>query len=291
MPGCSYARPTESRASCWWRPSGYWTRAMCRSRWRVCAKQRPDLASRGRRYRCWLPDICPRPPRSGSSKAAPAMSMRLATCCWLSIVRVCSCATAALSDIPGAGRGGPRHAAWPTGRARGASARRLRTAVQGPELSARARASTGATYRVVDFLDGEGLLERTRYGPIASVEWRRLLRTLEQGLRVRSVEHRRDLPRATRAGHPHCSPGRTAAAGLRGHGLAGGSPGRPYAEPRLAMLYVRDVAEAAEMLGCAAPRVVPTSPWQAENTTSLSSASRRLAGCGWPRSARPRSTC
>jgi len=44
-----------------------------------------------------------------------------------------------------------------------------------PELSERAGASTGATYRAVEFLEQEGLLERQRYGQISDVRWRKLL--------------------------------------------------------------------------------------------------------------------
>jgi len=44
-----------------------------------------------------------------------------------------------------------------------------------PELSERAGASTGVTYRVVEFLEDEGLLERQRQGPITAVRWRKLL--------------------------------------------------------------------------------------------------------------------
>ena len=44
-----------------------------------------------------------------------------------------------------------------------------------PELSERAGTSTGATYRVVEFLEQEGIVERQRYGPISNVRWRKLL--------------------------------------------------------------------------------------------------------------------
>lgn len=44
-----------------------------------------------------------------------------------------------------------------------------------PELAARAGSSTGATYRVIDFLDEEDLISRQPYGPIAEVRWRDLL--------------------------------------------------------------------------------------------------------------------
>ncbi len=44
-----------------------------------------------------------------------------------------------------------------------------------PELSERAGASTGATYRAVELLEQEGLLERQRYGQISDGRWRKLL--------------------------------------------------------------------------------------------------------------------
>ena len=44
-----------------------------------------------------------------------------------------------------------------------------------PELVRRSGSSTGATYRVVEFLEQEGMIERAPRGPITGVEWRRLL--------------------------------------------------------------------------------------------------------------------
>lgn len=44
-----------------------------------------------------------------------------------------------------------------------------------PELSARSGASTGATYRVVEFLEEEELITRQAYGAISDVRWRELL--------------------------------------------------------------------------------------------------------------------
>lgn len=44
-----------------------------------------------------------------------------------------------------------------------------------PELADRAGSSTGATYRVIDFLDEEDLIARQAYGPITQVRWRDLL--------------------------------------------------------------------------------------------------------------------
>jgi hypothetical protein len=44
-----------------------------------------------------------------------------------------------------------------------------------PELAERAGSSTGATYRVIDFLEEEDLITRRAYGPITDVRWRDLL--------------------------------------------------------------------------------------------------------------------
>jgi hypothetical protein len=70
----------------------------------------------------------------------------------------------------------------PRGSLRGAPAARVVRALVDlsppysvPQLVHASGASTGATYRVVDFLAEEGLLERQKRGPIRHVEWRRLL--------------------------------------------------------------------------------------------------------------------
>jgi len=44
-----------------------------------------------------------------------------------------------------------------------------------PELIERSEVSTGAGYRVVEFLEREGLIARRRRGPITQVEWRTIL--------------------------------------------------------------------------------------------------------------------
>ena len=44
-----------------------------------------------------------------------------------------------------------------------------------PELVKRSGVSTGAAYRVVDFLERQGLLERGKRGPITDVRWRPML--------------------------------------------------------------------------------------------------------------------
>jgi hypothetical protein len=59
-----------------------------------------------------------------------------------------------------------------------------------PDLAERAGASTGATYRVVEFLEEEDLLARQPYGPISDVRWRPLLMRWSedcQGLRLCSI--------------------------------------------------------------------------------------------------------
>lgn len=70
----------------------------------------------------------------------------------------------------------------PRGGLRGAPAARVvrvladhRPPMSVPELAERSGASTGATYRVVDFLEEEVLLDREKPGPITAVRWRPML--------------------------------------------------------------------------------------------------------------------
>lgn len=49
-----------------------------------------------------------------------------------------------------------------------------------PDLIARSGASTGATYRVVEFLEKKALISRTTRGPIQEVRWRQLLERWSQ---------------------------------------------------------------------------------------------------------------
>lgn len=89
-----------------------------------------------------------------------------------------------------------------------------------PELSKRAGASVGATYRVVEFLDQEELIERDRWGPIREVRWRKLLERWSED--YGALEPRRDVPRAARPRPPHRTPGQDAGPGVRADRLAGG---------------------------------------------------------------------
>jgi hypothetical protein len=117
-----------------------------------------------------------------------------------------------------------------------------------PELSERAGASTGATYRAVEFLEQEGLVERQRYGPIREVRWRNLLErwsedygfassnTVATYLEPRglaALTHRlASLPDLDYVVTGSLAADRVAA----------------YAPARLATLYVRDLPAAAEAL-------------------------------------------
>lgn len=118
-----------------------------------------------------------------------------------------------------------------------------------PELAARAGASTGATYRVVEFLEEEDLLRRERYGPITTVRWRAILERWSQDYSftasnaVRTYLEPRGLGvfterLAAAEGLQYVVTGSLAAERLA-----------PYAPPRLATVYVKDATAAAERLG------------------------------------------
>ncbi len=151
---------------------------------------------------------------------------------------------------PWRGRGRPR------GSLRGPPAARVVRAlvdfappVTIPNLVRRSRASTGATYRVVEFLETEGLIERAPRGPIASVAWRRLLDrwSADYGFQrngaVAAYLQPRGLPAVTSALRASKRLGYAVTGSLAAERLA------PYAPPRLAMIYVDDVPHAAEQLG------------------------------------------
>jgi hypothetical protein len=117
-----------------------------------------------------------------------------------------------------------------------------------PDLVRKSGASTGATYRVVDFLEREALVERSPRGPITDVSWRPMLErwSLDYGFQHSNAVRRYLQPR----GLPVLVERLQAARGLRyavtgslaAHRLA------PYAPERLAMIYVDDMERAAEAL-------------------------------------------
>jgi hypothetical protein len=117
-----------------------------------------------------------------------------------------------------------------------------------PELVRRSGASTGATYRVVDFLEREAVIEREPRGPIVKVEWRRLLERWSEdyGFQRSNTVRGYLQPRGIRAlmdelqsasDLPYVLTGSLAAERLA-----------PYAPARLATVYVNDLDRAAERL-------------------------------------------
>lgn len=117
-----------------------------------------------------------------------------------------------------------------------------------PELVRRSGASTGAAYRVVEFLEREAIIERTARGPITSVRWRSLIERwsddygFQQSNGVSAYLHPRGisalLDELTRSqGLRYVITGSLAA-----HEFA------PYAPPRLAMIYADDSGQLAERL-------------------------------------------
>ncbi len=118
-----------------------------------------------------------------------------------------------------------------------------------PELAEGGGAPTGATYRVVKFLEEQQLVERGHRGPITEVRWRPLLERwsqdygFSQSNTVAIFLEPRGLAELTarlagRADLDYVLTGSLAAA----HFAA-------YAPARLAMLYVRDIDSAAALLG------------------------------------------
>jgi hypothetical protein len=117
-----------------------------------------------------------------------------------------------------------------------------------PELAERAGASTGATYRVVEFLEEQELVERERRGPITNIRWRPVLErwSRDYGFAQSNMFATFLKPRglATLAAQ-------LADAAELEYVLTGSVAAEriaAYAPARLAMLYVRDIAAAAALL-------------------------------------------
>lgn len=118
-----------------------------------------------------------------------------------------------------------------------------------PELVERSGASTGATYRVVKFLEEEGLLERRQRGPVHSVSWRRIMERWSQdyGFLRSAVVQSFLFPRGVEK-----LPGELRSLDDLGYVLTGSLAAQsiaPYAPPRVAMIYADDVSALAEHLG------------------------------------------
>ncbi|MGH3767485.1 MAG: hypothetical protein ACRDTX_20425 [Pseudonocardiaceae bacterium] len=117
-----------------------------------------------------------------------------------------------------------------------------------PELVRRSGASTGATYRVVEFLEREALIERQARGRVVAVQWRRVLERWSE-----DYEFQR-----SNATNPYLQPRGLGALldDLRAspdlhYALTGSFAAErlaPYAPPRLAMLYSNDPAKVVDRL-------------------------------------------
>lgn len=118
-----------------------------------------------------------------------------------------------------------------------------------PELIHRSGASTGATYRVVEFLEREALIGRNSRGPIETVHWRRIIERwsedygFQRSNAVGAYLHPRGL--STMVGNLAASPELCYAI----TGSLAAQPFAPYAPPRLAMIYVEDTEQVVERLG------------------------------------------
>ena len=116
-------------------------------------------------------------------------------------------------------------------------------------LVKRSGASTGATYRVLDFLEQEALVTRGTRGVVEQVRWRQLLERWSEdyGYQRDNTVSRYLQPR----GLPAVLTGLAATPGLTYAvtGSLAATRWASYAAPRLASLYVDDVPAAAEQLG------------------------------------------
>jgi hypothetical protein len=118
-----------------------------------------------------------------------------------------------------------------------------------PDLVRRSGASTGATYRVVEFLEREALIDRGQRGPITNVKWRHLLERwstdygFQRSNTVRAYLHPRGLPVLLDSLRDVGSEVQYALTGsFAAHRMA------PYASVRLAMVYVDNPQHVAEQL-------------------------------------------
>jgi hypothetical protein len=117
-----------------------------------------------------------------------------------------------------------------------------------PDLAERAGASTGATYRVVKFLEEQQLVERESRGPITQVDWRPVLERwsrdygFSQSNTVATFLEPRGLAKLTARLTGEANLDYVLTGSLAAEQFAA------YAPARLAMLYVRDIDSAAALL-------------------------------------------
>ena len=144
----------------------------------------------------------------------------------------------------------------PRGTLKGATAARLVRALADfkppysvPELAAKSGASVGATYRMVEFLEREGLIVREPRAPIAEVDWRGIIERWGEDLGVTQTEQMalylepRGIPALLR---------KLQTAGDLRYILTGTLAARYYDEivpPRLAVIYADPIERIVESLG------------------------------------------
>lgn len=118
-----------------------------------------------------------------------------------------------------------------------------------PELIQRSGASSGATYRVVEFLEAQTLIEREPRGPITVVRWRKTLERWAQNYGFLSSNTTRSFlqPRGLSA----LTKDLTDLTDIR-YAVTGSLAAQawaPYAQPRLATIYADDTEQLAASLG------------------------------------------
>ncbi|HEU0251011.1 MAG TPA: hypothetical protein VFR48_09845 [Solirubrobacteraceae bacterium] len=106
----------------------------------------------------------------------------------------------------------------------------------------------------MEFVEGESLLERARYGPIGEVQWRGLLErwSKDYGFAQSNTVMTYLEPRGLSALTAHLAEQPQLDYVLTGSFAA--ARVAAYAETRLAMLYVRDAMEVAKTLGLRSTR-------------------------------------
>jgi hypothetical protein len=118
-----------------------------------------------------------------------------------------------------------------------------------PELRKLSGASSGATYRVIEFLEQEGIVERAPRGPITDVDWRRLLMRwsedygFQRSNSVSAFLEPRGLAALVDRLRDRQDIQYTVTGSLAAERIA------PYAPARLAMIYVDKAEQVAQDLG------------------------------------------
>ncbi|HEX9888063.1 MAG TPA: hypothetical protein VGA69_01180 [Nitriliruptorales bacterium] len=164
-------------------------------------------------------------------------------------IRIASDKPALYIRVSGADRDPWRGPGRPRGGLRGAPAARVVRALidfappySVPDLIERSGASTGATYRVVEFLEQEDLIQREERGPITDVAWRQLLERWSQdyGLDRAQAVRRYLEPRGIDVALDRlreCDPSEYVITGSVAAHLDA-----PYAPARLLAIYLEDLS-------------------------------------------------